>query len=245
MVVPNLPERARALRRRLPAELGQRVGTAVLGAVDFAIERKWSSAQERAAQITGATVDQRISTLSRSYAQELGTVGAVTGASAAVPAFGTGVALSAGIAEFSWFTVRASELILTIAALHGHTRATVEERRAWILSILVFGDSASKAFTRLAGEVGKGLGEKATNRIPLSVLRGVNSSVGRTILTKYGTKRGVIALGTALPLGIGAVIGGTTNYAAVRLLARHANKFFKNLPYTTILEIEPADSLLR
>lgn len=112
------------------------------------------------------------------------------------------------------------------------------DRRAWILSILVFGDSASKAFTRLAGEVGKGLGEKATKRIPLSVLRGINSSVGRTILTKYGTKRGVIALGTALPLGIGAVVGGSTNYAAVRLLARHANKFFANLPYTAILEIE-------
>jgi len=62
------------------------------------------------------------------------------------------------------------------------------------------------------------------------VLRGINSSAGRTIVTKYGTKRGVVALGTALPFGIGAAAGGDANHAIVRLLARHADKFFKNLP---------------
>jgi hypothetical protein len=114
----------------------------------------------------------------------------------------------------------------------------VEERRAWILSILVFGNGASEGFTKLAGEVGKGLGTKATTRIPISVLRGINSSTGRTIVTKYGTKRGVVALGTALPFGIGAAVGGGANYAIVRLLARHANKFFKHLPYTSVDPIE-------
>ena len=40
--------------------------------------------------------------------------------------------------------------------------------------------------------------------------------------------------GTALPFGIGAVVGGSANYTIVRLLARHANKFFKKLPYTSV-----------
>ncbi len=213
----------------------QKVGKVVLTSVDNAIEDRWSAAQARAERLTGDTVGVKIKGLSKLYAQEMGTVGAVTGAAATVPSFGTAAALSAGVAEFGWFTVRASELILTIAAVHGHTKSTVEERRAWILSILVFGDGAAAGFTKLAGEVGKGLGTKATTRLPISMIRSINSSLGRTILTKYGKKRGVIALGTALPFGIGAVIGGTANYAGVRLLARHANKFFTNLPYEKVL----------
>lgn len=175
--------------------------------------------------------------LVEAVAQELGTVGALTGAAATVPQVGTAVAVSAGLAEFGWFTVRASELILTIAALHGHTQSSVEERRAWVLSILVFGNGAAEGFTKLAGEVGKGLGKKATASIPMSVIRAINSSIGRTIITKYGRKRGVIALGTALPFGIGAFVGFGANYAGVRALARHANKFFKNLPYTVVVPV--------
>src|SRR5665213_580759 len=238
MALLNLPARLPAVGRSLPNGVGQRIGKAVLAAVDDAIERRWSHANEHAANIEGDSIDARVAKLARSFAQELGTVGAVTGASAAVPAFGTGVAISAGVTECGWFAVRSSELILTIAALHGHTQSTVEERRAWILSILVFGNGASEGFTKLAGEVGKGLGTKATTRIPISVLRGINSSAGRTIVTKYGTKRGVVALGTALPFGIGAAVGGGANYAIVQLLARHANKFFKTLPYASVDPIE-------
>ena len=52
-----------------------------------------------------------------------------------------------------------------------------------------------------------------------------------------------IALGTALPLGVGAMIGGTANYGAVKALARNADRFFSRLPYsaidTTASEIGP------
>jgi len=207
-----------------------------LSSVDWAIDNRWTSSKARARRLKGDSVDDKIKALSKLYAQEMGTVGAVVGAAAAVPTIGTAAALSAGVAEFGWFTVRTSELILTIAALHGHTQSTVDERRAWILSVLIFGDGAATGFTKMAGEIGKGMGKKATTKIPFSVIRRINSSLGRTIITKYGKKRGVIALGTAFPFGIGAVIGGTANYTGVRLVARHANKFFKNLPYETVLD---------
>ncbi len=207
-----------------------------MSSVDWAIDNRWTSSKARARRLKGDSVDDKIKALSKLYAQEMGTVGAVVGAAAAVPTIGTAAALSAGVAEFGWFTVRTSELILTIAALHGHTQSTVDERRAWILSVLIFGDGAATGFTKMAGEIGKGMGKKATTKIPFSVIRRINSSLGRTIITKYGKKRGVIALGTAFPFGIGAVIGGTANYTGVRLVARHANKFFKNLPYETVLD---------
>ena len=68
----------------------------------------------------------------------------------------------------------------------------------------------------------------------MSRLRAINAAAGRTVVTKYGTKRGVVALGRALPIGIGSVIGGGTNYGSTRLLGRQADKFFTELPYRTI-----------
>lgn len=233
---PHASGKLRSVAQHLPTNPAKKAGEVVLSSVDWAIDNRWTSSKARARRLKGDSVDDKIKALSKLYAQEMGTVGAVVGAAAAVPTIGTAAALSAGVAEFGWFTVRTSELILTIAALHGHTQSTVDERRAWILSVLIFGDGAATGFTKMAGEIGKGMGKKATTKIPFSVIRRINSSLGRTIITKYGKKRGVIALGTAFPFGIGAVIGGTANYTGVRLVARHANKFFKNLPYETVLD---------
>jgi hypothetical protein len=233
--IAKAKDKLRSGAKHLQTGAAKDVSRVVLSSVDSAIESQWNASKERALRLQGDSIDDKIKALGKLYAYEMGTVGAVTGAAATVPAIGTAAAFSAGVAEFGWFTVRMSELILTIAALHGHTQPTIEERRAWILSILIFGDGAVAGFNKLAAEVGKGLGKKATVKMPMTVLKGINSAFGRTIVTKYGTKRGVIALGTALPFGLGAVVGGTANYTGVRLLARHANKFFKNLPYETVV----------
>jgi hypothetical protein len=60
------------------------------------------------------------------------------------------------------------------------------------------------------------------------------------MLKRYGTRRGLIALGRALPVGIGAVIGGGANYRAIRKLARDADAFFARLPYSAI-DVESTD----
>lgn len=204
-------------------------GEIVVAGVDRVVTQRWEGAR-RAAERTMGTREERVAQLKRTFSRELGTMGAAAGAAAAVPVVGTAASLSTAVAELSWFTLRASDLILAIAAVHGHTGPSVEERRAWVLSILAFGDSAATAFTKLAGEAGKGLGARATARIPAEVLRRMNRSFGRTIVTKYGTRRGAIALGRALPLGIGAVIGGSANYALARAIGRQADSFFAALP---------------
>jgi len=219
--MPNLPE------------LSARAGELVLVAVDKAVEARWEPARRNAAATTG-TRAERVDQLQRTFARELATVGAATGGIAALPAAGTGTALATGVAEIGWFTARSADLILAIAAVHGHTEPSVEERRLWILSVLAFGDEAATMVTRLAGEMGKGLGKKATARTSAETLRLINHAIGRTILTKYGKKRGVIALGTALPFGIGAAVGGGANYALTRGVARNADTFFRALPQALI-----------
>ena len=215
-------------------EFRRRAGEAILGGVDRALLERWEPAKQRAAEITGATRDDQVKAITAVFARELGAIGAATGAIAAVPTVGGAVVVTGSFTEFGYFTFRSSELVLTIGALHGHTDATIEEQRAWLLCVLAFGDGASRAFTKLAGELGKGLGKKTIEKVPMTTLRAINAAAGRTIVTKYGTKRGVVALGRALPIGIGSVIGGGANYGNTRLLGRYANKFFAELPYRTI-----------
>jgi hypothetical protein len=209
--------------------LPERLGATVLDNVDRAVDLRWEQARALAASTHGTT-QERIAQVRRPFARELSALGAVAGGAAAVPSTGTVTLLATTAADFGWFAMRSADLILTIAAIHGHTQATVEQRKAWVLSILAFGEGASSGFTKAAGEVGRGLGGRLTSRISMASLQRVNRAVGRTVVTKYGTKRGVIALGRALPLGIGALIGGTANYASVALLARQADRFFRDLP---------------
>ena len=228
-----------------PSKARDDIGEVVLAAVDLAVGSKWGPAKQRAEKLTGQSTSDKVKQLNSMFAKELGIVGASAGAAAALPTIGTASTLALTATEFSYFTMRSGELILTIGALHGYSEASVEEQRAWILTLLIYGGAASEGFTKLAGEVGKGVGKKATKKIPMSVLRAINSTAGRQIVTKYGTKRGVIALGRALPAGIGMAIGGSANYAGIRLLGRHADKFFGNLPYSTVtadtLAVEAAD----
>lgn len=210
-------------------EPARKASEIVLHSVDRVVEKRWEHALGVAASATGS-VEDRVAEITRAFAREMAAVGAAVGATAAVPGAGAVTLVGTTAVELGWFTARAGDLILSIAATHGHTSGSVEQRRAWILSVLAFGDTAAAGFTRVAGEVGKGLGKRATGRVPAETLRAINRTLGRTIVTKYGTKRGAVALGRALPFGIGAVIGGSANYVFVRAVARQANTFFRLLP---------------
>jgi hypothetical protein len=53
-------------------------------------------------------------------------------------------------------------------------------------------------------------------RVTGKMLQKINQRVGTTIVTKYGTKRGAVALGKLIPFGVGAVIGGSFNYSTMK-----------------------------
>lgn len=238
-VQATLAERLAALDRSPLADL-------LLAGIDKASGARWSAAVERAAALQGTIRPEKIKSLTDQFAREVAVVGAAAGAAVAAPAVGTAASITATAAEVAWFTARAGDLILTIAALHGRTEPTVDERRAWVLAVLLYGSTAREGFTHMAEEVGVTLGAPAavgalattgvapTLRLPLSSLHAINSGFQRHIVRRYGTRRGVVAVGRVLPLGIGAAIGGMANYAAIRALARHADAFFSRLPYSAI-----------
>lgn len=82
-----------------------------------------------------------------------------------------------------------------------------------------------------AKEAAKRLGEKfvtvqISRRLPGSVLKAINRKVGFTLLTKFGTQRGGIALGKVIPLGVGAVIAGGMNYQSINQFSKSAINYY-------------------
>ncbi len=151
----------------------------ILRAIDEAIEERWPEAKDRARAIDPGALDRQATQLSKAFARELGALGAAVGGAAAVPGVGTASVIAASAGELAINITRTTDLILSMGALHGHDQASVEERRAWVMSVLAFGSGASVGFTKIAGEVGIGLGKKATAAIPMTVLRRINRLLGR------------------------------------------------------------------
>jgi len=64
-------------------------------------------------------------------------------------------------------------------------------------------------------------------RLPAKIFQAINRKVGTTVLTKYGTKRGGIAVGKLVPFGAGVLIGGGFNYLVMRRFKNSTMSFFR------------------
>jgi hypothetical protein len=198
----------------------------IIDAVHTGAESRWEPAQQRAAALFGVTHEQKLIAVRKHFQKEMVGLGTATGAVAALPGAGTATALATGVADIGWVTVRNADLILTMAAIHGHTEAEVEERTAWILAVLVFGDDAAASFDQLARELGKKAASVATS----ATMKKMNKAMAKKVFKSYGTKKGALALGKALPFGMGAVFGATSSYRGLKALIRDADLFFGQIP---------------
>lgn len=213
-----------------PLKLPEQVlGRAVLEGVERAVDARWEQDRARAATVAGRTTEERVDEVRRSFQRELAAVGAASGGVAALPGAGTGTALAVVAADVGWYTMRLADLIMTIAALHGHDEAHVEERRAWVLSVLAFGGAAAAGLDEAAREVGRGLGTRKLGAVSASTLHLVNRKLTSSLLRHYGARRGASVLGKLLPFGIGAAIGAGGNAWGVQVVAKHADAFFRDL----------------
>lgn len=218
---------ARVVTTNLPETLARRV----VESVDEGVERRWEPARLRAGKIEGVDIEQRVSIATASFRREIGAAGAAAGGTAALPGVGTAASAATVVVELGWSTIRLTDLILTIAALHGHRSASVEERRMWVLSVMAYGGSASAAVSRLASEMGLGLGRHAAGSIPADNLRQLNRTLAAHLVTRYGARRGAVAIGRLVPFGIGAALGYGLNSYTVKATARHADEFFAKMPH--------------
>ena len=68
----------------------------------------------------------------------------------------------------------------------------------------------------------------AFKKVPGEIFTRINRRVGTTIVTKYGTKRGGIAVGRLVPFGVGALVGGSFNLATMKGFKRAAIEYSRS-----------------
>lgn len=82
-------------------------------------------------------------------------------------------------------------------------------------------------------KIGVTLGERITvkhfdQHITDRIRNRMNQKIGRKLVTKYGSKRGGVALGTLIPFGIGAAVGGAFNYTTISRFGKVAEDYFRD-----------------
>ena len=225
---------------RIPAPLLDTAGKVLIEGINRAVENRWDEALETAEETApGASAEVKTRLIAAPIKRRMTALGAAAGATAAAPGVGTTTAVGAIVAELGVVALQTTEMVMAIGAAYGHTDASPEERRAWVLAVLAFGDDAAEEFTTLARDIGLKLGDNQALELAneaigggagqvatVDALRRINQALVTQILQKWGTRKGAATLGKLLPFGIGAAVGGSANYVMLRELAKQAEEFF-------------------
>jgi len=178
-------------------------------------------------QSPNATPAEIVSRLEKHYLAAVMASGAAVGSAAAFPGIGTLAAMSAVAGETVVFLEATSLYVLAVAEVFGIPADHRERRRALVLAVLV-GEDSKHAMAELLGPgrtSGSWLADGAAT-LPLPAVSQLNSRLLRYFVKRYTLKRGAIAFGKLLPVGIGAVVGGVGNrLMGKRVVANARNAF--------------------
>lgn len=175
----------------------------------------------------GTSPAQVVTKLEKRYLAAATASGAAVGATAAVPAIGTLLALSAVAGETAIFLEATAFFVLCVAEVHGIPVDNRERRRALVLAVLV-GDRGKGAVAELLGS-GRTSGAwltEGTAAVPLPAVSELNSRLLRYFVKRFTLRRGALAFGKLLPVGLGAVIGALGNRMMGKKIIGNARKAF-------------------
>ncbi len=193
--------------------------TALERAINKAIDIPAARITERVARMRrdrpGADTAELVEMAAARFRREAGLSSGAVGASAALPAVGTGTAAALTVGQTAVFVASAVTYVLTVAELHGLRVVDVERRRALVLSVL--GREGAEAVQGQLGLTSLFWAAQMLAQMPLPTVRSVNSQLAKRMVKKTVAKGGALALGRLLPFGIGAAIGWTGG----RALANH------------------------
>jgi hypothetical protein len=184
-----------------------------------------------------------VSKLEKHYLAAVMASGAAVGSAAAFPGIGTLVAMSAVAGETVVFLEATSVFVLAVAEVYGVPADHRERRRALVLAVLV-GEDSKHAVADLLGPgrtSGSWLADGAAT-LPLPAVSQLNSRLLKYFVKRYTLKRGAIAFGKLLPVGIGAVVGGVGNRVMGKRIVANARKAFGTPPsrWPAALHVLPA-----
>ncbi|SEH69607.1 hypothetical protein SAMN04489835_2975 [Mycolicibacterium rutilum] len=169
--------------------------------------------------------------------------GAAVGSAAAFPGIGTLAAMSAVAGETVVFLEATAVYALAVAEVHGIPAEHRERRRALVLAVLV-GEDSKHAIADLLGpgRTKGGWVADGAATLPLPAVSQLNSRLLKYFVKRYTLKRGAIAFGKLLPVGIGAVVGGVGNRLMGKRIVANARSAFGDPPprWPATLHVLPA-----
>jgi hypothetical protein len=178
-----------------------------------------------------ATPAEIVTKLEKHYLAAVMASGAAVGSAAAFPGIGTLTALSAVAGETVVFLEATAVYVLAVAEVYGIPADHRERRRALVLAVLV-GEDSKRAVADLIGPgrtSGAWMADGAAT-LPLPAVSQLNSRLLKYFVKRYTLKRGAIAIGKLLPVGIGAVVGGVGNRLMGKRIIANARNVFGNPP---------------
>ncbi len=163
-------------------------------------------------------------------------IGVVASLPSAIPGLGTAVQIgvtATSITGETWLLLRnLTAMQLMVAGILDHDVFEPERKEELII---VWGIETGAIVP--AKEAIKRVGTKVAikqfdKRITGAALTRINQKLGTTVLTKWGTKRGAIALGRLIPIGVGTAVGGGVNYLTARSFGVACLKYYcEMLPF--------------
>jgi hypothetical protein len=195
----------------------------------------------------GATPEQLVKVLERRYLTAITAGGAAVGATAMVPAIGTGVTLALSGVETAGFLETTALFAQSVAEVHGLSIEDPVRARSLVMSLMLgrTGADLVKQFTGQAmgqsPERKAFWGEMVSSSIPQVMMGPVADELKKRFLRKFAVTHGASLLGKAAPFGIGAAIGGVGNNIAGRQVVSATRSAFGPTPLLLPVELEPAE----
>lgn len=192
-----------------------------------------------------ATPQQLTRILETRYLLAITTGGAAVGATAMVPAIGTGVTLALSGVETVGFLEATALFAQSVTEVHGIALADPTRARALVMTLML-GKSGTDLVRQFTGQVFHNgpqrkvfWGEMITANIPQVLMGPVADELKKRFLRHFAASQGASLVGKAVPFGIGAAIGGIGNNMAGRQVIKSARGAFGPAPFILPAELEP------
>jgi hypothetical protein len=183
-----------------------------------------------------ATADDLARMLERRYVAAVTRGGAAVGATAVIPAIGTGVTLALSGLETAGFLEATALYAQSMSELHGIAVDDPERARALVLTMML-GREGSDLVRQLAGQFGGGgvtrsayWGELVTSTLPSMVVGPLVDRLKSAFIRQFAVRGGASIVARAIPFGVGAVIGGAGNNILARRVVQNARLAFGPAP---------------
>lgn len=192
-----------------------------------------------------ATPEQLVRILELRYLTAVTTGGAAVGATAVIPAIGTGVTLALSGVETAGFLEATALFAQSVAEVHGITVEDPERARALVMTLML-GREGTDLVRNLAGQFTGGTftrnmywGEMVTSAIPSVVMGPLLDRLKTAFIKQFAVRGGASFIGKALPFGVGAAVGGIGNNILGKRVLHNARLGFGAIPLTLPAELEP------